>query len=152
MGPVLKEMDMILTRLPLSLVFLALLATAARAQDKPLSERQADFLKGLQEGKVQEAYAEILRGSLILQNKTDVDNLVVQTEKGLKVYGGITAVENLGLTREHKLVAFGSAVVGCEKGPLYFYFIWYRPRLDAPWRSQNVWFDDNSKAFVEGRK
>lgn len=143
---------MFLTQLPLSLALLTLLSTTAPAQEKALPERQADFLKGLQEGKIQESFAELLRGSLVLQNKTEVDNLIVQTEKGLKVYGGITAFENLGLTREHKLVAFGSAVVGCEKGPLYFYFIWYRPRLDAAWRIQNVWFDDNSKAFVEGRK
>ncbi len=143
---------MFLIQAPLSLTLLALLSLSAGVQEKPLPERQADFFKGLQEGKIQEAFAEILRGSLVLQNKAEVDNLIVQTEKGLKVYGGITAVENLGLTREHKLVAFGSAVVGCEKGPLYFYFIWYRPRPDAPWRAQNVWFDDNSKAFVEGRK
>jgi hypothetical protein len=143
---------MLRIRLPLSLAFFAMLSTAALAQDKSAPERQADFLKGLQEGKIPEAFAELLRGSLILQNKAELENLITQTEKGLKLYGGITAVENLGLTREHKLVAYGSALVGCEKGPLFFYFIWYRPRLDAPWRAQNVWFDDNSRAFFEGRK
>ena len=131
---------------------LAFLAALTGVQDPAPSERQATFLKTLQEGKIQEAYAELLRGSHVLENKAEVENLVTQTDKGINVYGGISAVENLGLTRDHKLVAFGTAIVGCSKGPLYFYFIWYRPRLDAPWRCQTAWFDDNSRAFVEGRK
>ncbi len=135
----------------MTLIPLAFLAALA-VQDPAPAERQATFLKAIQAGKIQEGYAELFRGSHLLDSKEEVENLVTQTEKGIKIYGGLGATENLGLTREHKLVAFGSAVVGCEKAPLYFYFIWYRPRLDAPWRCQVAWFDDNSRAFFEGRK
>jgi hypothetical protein len=129
-----------------------LLVAVALAQDAGLPERQATFLKGLQEGKTADAYAELLRGSLVLANKAEVDNLVAQTEKGVSLYGGVTAHDNLGLTKQTKLVAYGTAVVGCTKAPLFFYFVWYRPREDAAWRIQNVWFDDQARSFFEPRK
>lgn len=142
-----------MTPRPLVAVAVALAtAVPARAQEAGLPERQAAFLKGLQDGKYADAYAELLRGSLVLANKAEVDNLVSQTEKGVNLYAGVTAVDNLGLTKQTKLLAFGTAVVGCAKAPLFFYFVWYRPREDAAWRIQNVWFDDQVRSFFEPRK
>jgi hypothetical protein len=121
----------------------------APVQDKDLPERQAQFLKSVMAGKAKEAYAAVLAGSPVLDKKNEVDNLIAQTEKGVEIYGGATGIESLGLLQETKYLAFGVGVVCCEKSPLFFYFGWYRPRLDAPWRLQNIWFDDNGRAFSE---
>lgn len=132
---------------------LATLIGAAPAQDKSPANRQLEFLKAVQEGKIKDAYADLLEGSLILADKkADVDNLIGQTDKASEIYGGVTAVENLGLVKQEKHVTQGIGILCCEKAPLYFYFIWYRNKADAPWRVQNVWFDDNSRAFMEHRK
>lgn len=126
---------------------------AAPAQDPPpLPARQTAFLKGIQAGKIRESYGELLAGSLILEKKSEVDNLVSQTTKGLEVYGGVTSIEDLGILREDRHLAFGAALVCCERAPLFFYFIWYRTAPAAPWKAHNVWFDDNARAFLEHRK
>ena len=130
----------------------ALAAPVALVQEKALPERQVAFLKAVQAGKIQDAYKELLRGSPILEKQADVDNLVAQTEKGVGIYGGVTSFEDMGLLRQHRNVAFGVSVLACEKAPLYFYFVWFRPREEAPWRIQNAWFDDNSRAFFDARK
>jgi hypothetical protein len=131
---------------------LAAVTGAAPSQDKTLAGRQAAFVKGIQEGMIKEAYVELVEGSLILEKKDEIENLITQTVKGTEIYGGVTAVDNLGVVRQEKHVAHGQAIVACEKAPLYFYFIWYRNKADAPWRIQSVWFDDNSKFFMEHRK
>lgn len=118
------------------------------AQEVSPAARQALFLKSLQEGKAQEAFAELFRGSPILERKDEVANLIQQTMKGVEIYGGVTGQENLGLTRQQKHVAFGAAIVACNKAPLYYYFVWYRPREDAAWILHNMWFDDKSREFL----
>jgi hypothetical protein len=124
----------------------------APAQDKGLAGRQEQFLKAVMGGKVKEAYGTLLAGSPVLEKTSEVENLVTQTEKGLQIYGGASAVEDFGLLREDKHVATGAGLLCCEKHPLFFYFVWYRPRVDAPWRIQTVWFDDNVRAFMEQRR
>ena len=139
------------SRLQLATLVLALAAVLgmAPAQDPTVAARQTAFLKQVREGKIEEAYDALLEGSLVREKKADVENLVTQTEKALGLYGGVTELEDLGASRQDKHVAHGTAIVCCEKGPLYFYFIWYRPKSDAAWRIQNVWFDDNARAFME---
>lgn len=122
------------------------------APAQELAGRQQEFLKGVMAGKLKEAYTALLAGSPVLDNKAEVENLLAQTEKGLAVYGGATAVEDLGFLREGKHVAVGSGLLCCAKHPLFFTFVWYRPALDAPWRIQSVWFDDNARAFAEQRR
>jgi len=136
----------------LQVLVLPALVVAAPAQEGSIPKRQAAFLKALQQEKVKEAFEDLLEGSLILDKKQDVENLVTQTEKGIAIYGGVTSIEDLGIVRQDKHLATGLAIVCCEKAPLYFYFIWYRNKADAPWRLHNVWFDDNSKYFMEHRR
>ena len=133
-------------------VAVAAVTGVAPSQDKTLTGRQAEFLKAIEEGKIKEAYADLLEGSLVLEKKDEIEKLITQTMKGTEVYGGVTAFEDLGIVRREKHVAHGMGIVACEKAPLYFYFIWYRSKVDAPWRIQNVWFDDNSRSFMEHRK
>lgn len=127
-------------------------AAPAQDKDKPVAGRQTAFLKAIQGEKVKDAYEDLLEGSLILEKKGDVENLVKQTEKALHLYGEVSAIEDLGIVRQEKHLASGLGMVCCEKAPLFFYFIWYRPKADAPWRLHNVWFDDNAKTFMEHRK
>jgi hypothetical protein len=135
-------------------LLLTLLAGTAPAQDKDkgIAGRQTAFLKAVKGEKIKEAYEDLLEGSLILEKKGDVENLVKQTEKAVALYGDVTSIEDFGVVKQDKHLASGLGMVCCEKAPLFFYFIWYRNKPDAPWRLHNVWFDDNSKAFLEHRK
>lgn len=130
----------------------AALLGASPVQDEDPAERQLKFLKGIREGKIAESYAAILEGSLIKEKKADVENLVGQTRKAFEVYGAPSDVEHLGIVTAGKHLSEGLAIVCCEKSPLFFHFIWYRPSAEAPWRMQNLWFDDNPRAYFERRK
>jgi len=134
----------------LVLVSAAPSAPARTPQEKPLEERQAAFLASVKAGEVDEAYAALLKGSAIPEDQ--VGSLAEETRKGVKIYGGVAGVQNLGLVKQEKHIAFGVAIVCADRMPLFFYFVWYRKTEAAPWVIINSWFNDKSREFLEFRR
>lgn len=120
------------------------------AQETGPEQRQADFLRILKENKIEEAYADIFKGSTFPPG--EVARLVQATVQGRDTYGGFTESENLGLTRKDKLVSIGMAVVGTQKRPLFFYFAWYRKTEASPWAIVSLWFNDQIKEYMDYRR
>ena len=128
--------------------------TGVSPQDKStIVDRQAAFLRTIQGEKIKEAYDILMEGSRIPHDReADVEILVKKTEQAIAGSGRVSSIEDLGIVRQDKQVAWGLAIVCCEVRPVFFYFVWYRNKPDAPWHMTNVWFDTDSKNFLSYRK
>ena len=58
-------------------------------------ESIAAFFHSLSEDRVDDAYAELVRGSIIAERKEDVDHLKAKTQKALDAYGKLRSYEIL---------------------------------------------------------
>lgn len=142
-----------------ALAVVAILSAASFApQDPPKkpaadpAARQEAFLAGLKAGEVAKTYATLFKGSRLEGNAEQIDVMVEQTDKGIKLYGGIVGWENCGIVRQEKHQAFGMGILCCEQVPVYFYFVWYRNAESAPWVLINSWFSDQAKDYWSLRK
>lgn len=84
-----------------------------------------EFFRVLMEGRVQPAYDQLLRGTII-QGSTEVTNLKAMTDKAIKAYGDIIGYENteskyLG-TRMVRITCFSMG----KKLPLRWRFYFYK--------------------------
>ena len=125
------------------------------AQDKNLDspeERQKAFMQAMLKGDVEEGYETLMKNSVIMKDNAEaVENLIEQTENGITLYAGAKSFDQIGVSSKGNLVKYGTAVLGCKKAPLFFYFIWYRESEKVEWRITNVWFNDQSKEFLTGQ-
>lgn len=127
------------------------------AQEAPgdvdqLGPRQARFLARVKAGDANAAYDELLEGSSVKEQIETVAQLKLQTTRGIALYGGVMSTRIDPHAHRDGMLAYGSAIVACKKAPLFFYFVWYRPTADAPWRIQSVWFNDQVKEYRAWRK
>jgi hypothetical protein len=137
-----------------ALAILSLAGMSFAPQDPPAKDpgpaaRQEAFLAGLKAGEAEKAYEKLFKGTRFAD---EVEKMTGETEKGISVYGEIASLENLGLVRQDKYQALGMASLCCDKGPLNFYFTWYRKSEAAPWILTSFWFNDQAKEYFQFRK
>ena len=104
-------------------------------------------MTALKAGEVAKGYEGLTKGSRLEGKDEELANLREQTEKAVKIYGGVVSWDNAGLVRQEKHQALGIAILCCDHVPVYFYFIWYRNAETAPWTLVNVWFSDQAKDY-----
>ncbi len=147
-------MSAFVRRLAVAVLALSSFAAVASADDPPseLAQRQSAFLSKVVSGELDAGYKELLAGSAVATDVKAIANLVAQTQNAVRVYGAIAEARSLGTVVLDANLVVGHGLACCEKQPLYFYFVWYRPTATAPWRILATWFNDNTKEFIEARR
>lgn len=141
-------------RLTVAVLALSSFAAIVSADDPPSepAQRQSAFLAKVVSGELDAGFKELLAGSSIASDVKAIANLVAQTQNGVRVYGAISEARSLGTVALDANLVVGHGLACCEKQPLYYYFVWYRPTATAPWRILTTWFNDNTKEFIDARR
>ena len=116
---------------------LAAQKTEATAELKRIPE---EFFKRLSSGKVSDAFHTALNGSLIQKRQDQVDNLILQTEAALKIYGRSFGYELAEVETVSPSVDKMTYILRTENAPLRWTFYLYRPQQE--WTLVAINFDD----------
>jgi len=115
-----------------------------------LESKVSQFLEGISDGQVADAYDELLDGSqLKLKEKEKaLADLIVKTETLDEKYGGYRSFEKVASKRIGRDLVLVRYLYKCEHFPVVWYFTFYRTLPsnettpeNAPWRVIAVRFD-----------
>lgn len=125
----------------LILLILFISASVAYSKEQSPTQEVENFFQMVQDGKINEAYDQLLKGSSIPTSKPQaVQLLKTQTSSGLPLYGSIFGFEKV---REE---SFGASVIRLvyilksEIAPTVWEFYFYKPKLK--WFLANITFND----------
>jgi hypothetical protein len=134
-------------RLAVLSLILAQGALAAAPADDPATRAQA-FLRQVGGGSVNAAYDSLFAGSPIAVDKVqEVDAIKRQTAAMLPIYGPVLGVEPIGQTQFGTSVMRLTYIMKCQKHPIIWTFIFYRP-VDR-WITASVLFNDEFRGLPD---
>ncbi|MCR5875504.1 hypothetical protein LRS10_15740 [Phenylobacterium sp. J426] len=132
------------------LVALALLFTPAVAMTaEPDSADQVveRLFKDIQRGDTNAAYANVGRGTLMEQKKTELQLLASQTSNALQLYGKVIDWELVGEEKWGSNYLRRNYLVRAERGPLFFNMHLYRTPKE--WTVGQIFFTDTPSKLPE---
>ncbi len=129
-------------------IFLFLLTNILFAEKKiPYKVKAEQFLSTLLKGKVEKAYDDIFKGTLLEQKTQQVVFIKKQTSIATSVYGKLLGYEFIKQQNYGNSIVRLVYIIKTEMHPLTFEFYFYKPK--TKWILSNISFNDQFNLLAD---